>query len=52
MIEDTVSGVLAGKAAGMTVFGITNTFDGEALGQAGADQIFENYVSIGDTILK
>ena len=52
VIEDTVSGVLAGKAAGMTVFGITNTFDEEALGQAGADQIFENYVSIGDTILK
>ena len=52
VIEDTVSGVLAGKAAGMTVFGITNTFDGEALGQAGADQVFKNYVSIGDTILK
>ena len=51
VIEDTVSGVLAGKAAGMTVLGITNTFDAEALGQAGADQVFEDYLSIGDTIL-
>ena len=51
VIEDTVSGVLAGKAAGMTVLGMTNTFDAEALGQAGADQVFEDYLSIGDTIL-
>ena len=51
VIEDTVTGVLAGKAAGMTVLGITNTFDAEALGQAGADQVFEDYLSIGDTIL-
>jgi beta-phosphoglucomutase-like phosphatase (HAD superfamily) len=52
VIEDTVTGVLAGKAAGMTVLGITNTFDAETLAQAGADQVFEDYLSIGDTILK
>ena len=51
VIEDTVSGVLAGKAAGMTVLGITNTFDAETLIQAGANYVFEDYFSIGNTIL-
>ena len=46
VIEDTVSGVLAGKAAGMTVWAITNTFKAKALGQAGANQVFETYEDI------
>ena len=46
VIEDTVSGVLAGKAAGMTVLAITNTFKAKALGQAGANQVFETYEDI------
>ena len=47
VIEDTVSGVLAGKAAGMTVLAITNTFKANALEQAGADQVFQTYEDIG-----
>lgn len=47
VIEDTVSGVLAGKAAGMTVLAITNTFKTNALEQAGADQVFQTYEDIG-----
>ena len=46
VIEDTVAGVIAGKAAGMTVMGITNTFKSEALGQAGADHVYQSYSAI------
>jgi len=46
VIEDTVSGVLAGKAAGMTVLAITNTFKAKALGRVGANQVFETYEDI------
>ena len=46
VIEDTVSGVQAGKTAGMTVLAITNTFNSEALSQAGADQVFQSYRDI------
>ena len=51
VIEDTVSGVQAANAAGMTVLAIANTFEAKALGQAGSDQIFTNYAGIGDTLL-
>jgi beta-phosphoglucomutase-like phosphatase (HAD superfamily) len=51
VIEDTVSGVQAANAAGMTVLAIANTFEAKALGQAGADQIFTDYAGIGDTLL-
>ena len=51
VIEDTVAGVIAGKAAGMTVMGITNTFKSEALGQAGADHVFGDYSGFGEAIL-
>jgi len=47
VIEDTVSGVQAGKTAGMTALAITNTFNSEALSQAGADQVFQTYEDIG-----
>ena len=43
VIEDTVAGVIAGKAAGMTVMGITNSFKSEVLGQAGAHQVAQSY---------
>ena len=46
VIEDTVAGVIAGKAAGMTVMGITNTFKSEALDQAGADHVYQSYSAI------
>ena len=51
VIEDTVSGVQAANAAGMTVFAIANTFEAKALGQAGASQVFSNYAAIGDMLL-
>jgi HAD superfamily hydrolase (TIGR01509 family) len=47
VIEDSVSGVQAGKAAGMTVWGFVGgshyqSRDGKAiLGEAGADRVFE-----------
>ena len=51
VIEDTLSGVQAANAAGMTVLAITNTFGAKALGQAGASQVFTDYVTIGDALL-
>lgn len=39
VIEDVPQGIQAGKAAGMPVLGVTNTFDAEALRQAGADSV-------------
>jgi beta-phosphoglucomutase-like phosphatase (HAD superfamily) len=39
--------VQAGKTAGMTALAITNTFNSEALTQAGADQVFQTYEDIG-----
>jgi HAD superfamily hydrolase (TIGR01509 family) len=47
VIEDTVPGVLAGKAAGMTVWGFTGGSHctgrdvGRMLGEAGADRVFD-----------
>ena len=51
VIEDTVSGVQAANAAGMTVFAIANTFEAKALGQAGASQVFSDYAAISDMLL-
>ncbi|MBT5267571.1 MAG: HAD family phosphatase [Rhodospirillaceae bacterium] len=42
VIEDTVAGVSAGVAAGMTVFGYAADSDPAALGQAGAVSIFDD----------
>ena len=39
VIEDAVTGVIAGKSAGMNVAGITNTFSTEDLLTAGADVV-------------
>lgn len=40
VIEDSVNGVLAGRAAGMTVFGFTGTYAAPALAAAGAERTF------------
>jgi HAD superfamily hydrolase (TIGR01509 family) len=40
VIEDSVNGVLAGRAAGMTVFGFTGTYESAALAAAGAECTF------------
>ncbi len=44
VIEDSVAGVEAGKAAGMQVIAITNSFAAEKLGRA--DHIVKNYEEI------
>ena len=46
VIEDTVNGIKAAKAAGMTTVAITNTFDASSLFDAGADAICSNYSAI------
>jgi beta-phosphoglucomutase-like phosphatase (HAD superfamily) len=40
VIEDSVNGVAAGRAAGMTVLGFAGTFTAEALSAAGAHATF------------
>lgn len=42
VIEDTPTGVTAGKAAGMIVLGYVGLFDAEILIKAGADQTFSH----------
>ena len=46
VIEDTINGVKAGKAAGMTVVAITNTFSIDQLSKSGADLVCQNYIEI------
>jgi len=43
IIEDSVNGVLAGKAAGCVVVGITTTFDRETLAAADADIVVDSF---------
>src|SRR5258708_8244140 len=58
VIEDSVSGVKAGKAAGMTVWGFVGgshyqSRDGNAiLREAGADRVFERMANFWRTHLK
>ena len=46
VIEDTVNGIKAAKAAGMTAVAITNTFDASSLFDAGAVTVCSNYSAI------
>ena len=46
VIEDTVNGIKAAKAAGMTAIAITNTFDASSLFDAGAGTVYSNYSAI------
>ena len=46
VIEDTVNGIKAAKAAGMTAVAITNTFDASSLFDSGADTVCSNYSAI------
>lgn len=39
VVEDVPQGIKAGKAAGMPVLGVTNTFDSQTLREAGADAV-------------
>ena len=42
VVEDSIAGVQAGCAAGMTVLGYTGTFPGESLKKAGAYLVFDD----------
>ena len=46
VIEDTINGVKAGKAAGMNVLAITNTFPIDQLTKSGADLVCQSYTEI------
>lgn len=46
VIEDSINGVIAGKAAGCTVCGLTTSFDADTLIKAGADFVCKSYPEI------
>ena len=46
VIEDTINGIKAGKAAGMNVVAITNTFSIDQLSKSGADLVCQRYTEI------
>lgn len=43
IIEDSINGITAGKAAGCIVCGVTTSFDAATLKDAGADFVFDSY---------
>ena len=50
VIEDTINGVKAGKAAGMNVVAITNTFSIHQLTKSGADLVCQSYTEITENL--
>jgi beta-phosphoglucomutase-like phosphatase (HAD superfamily) len=52
IIEDSLPGVRAGKAAGCTTAGITTTFDAASLSAAGADLIVKSFRELRNVIEK
>ena len=50
VIEDTINGVKAGKAAGMNVVAITNTFSIDQLSKSGADLVCQSYTEITNNL--
>lgn len=51
VIEDSINGVRAGKAAGCRVFALTTSFSSEDLREAGADTIVEDYQTLRNILL-
>ena len=43
IVEDSLNGIVAGKAAGSVTVGITTTFDAGKLAEAGADLVVESF---------
>ena len=43
VIEDSINGILSGKAAGCKVAGLTNSFDADTLLDAGADLVIDHF---------
>ncbi len=50
VIEDSVNGLLAAKAAGCLAVGITTTFDRAMLLQAGADLVIDSFLKLRETM--
>ncbi len=50
VIEDSVSGVLAARAAGMGVVGLAALTPGDALRDAGADRVIESHGELIDSL--
>jgi beta-phosphoglucomutase-like phosphatase (HAD superfamily) len=50
VIEDAVSGVISGKAAGCFVVGITTSFAVEDLASAGADLVLSSFRNLGNRL--
>lgn len=50
VIEDSINGIKAGKAAGCTVVGMTTSFDKDRLLKAGADFAFDSYKELAKHI--
>jgi len=50
VIEDSVNGLLAAKAAGCVAVGITTTFDAATLSAAGADFVVDSYGKLRDIL--
>jgi HAD superfamily hydrolase (TIGR01509 family) len=46
VIEDSLNGIVAAKAAGCVTVGITTTFDADKLSAAGADVVVESFVDL------
>lgn len=46
IIEDSLNGIVAGKAAGCAAVGIATTFDAEKLAGAGADLLVESLAEL------
>lgn len=46
VIEDSVTGIISAKKAGLFVYGITTSFPSEPLIHAGADKIVESYFDL------
>ena len=51
IIEDSINGIMAGKAAGCIVCGLTTSFDTATLQNAGADFVFDNYGELANRFL-
>jgi len=50
VIEDAVSGVISGKAAGCLVVGITTSFAAEDLRNGGADLVISSFRDLGNRL--
>ncbi len=50
IIEDSVNGIIAGKSAGCTVFGLTTSLPRNTLLKAGADKVFDSFKEISEEI--